>query len=624
MVLPGDPNRKAKAVNFAHLKVGTKLALGFASVLVLTLLLGGLSLFQLSNLSQKTEKIATDDLPSIQIAAKLSELLNGARRAEALHLLASDPSLKAEYEKLIVDARKQMDALDAKASAIFASPEESQAYATYKKNRDEWFAASTKMQELSRVNNAVMAEDMFKDPVAKPFQAALAAMQGIAEYNSRAADGSWQETQKVVATAEYTIIGALLASVAIGAVLALLISRSITGPVGNAMRVAKEMATGDMTHPLRPEGSDEIAELLKALESMRQSLSSVVASVRRGSEGVETASTEIAQGNHDLSARTEQQASALQQTAASMEQLSAQVRHNAENAQQANQLATSASTVAVRGGEVVGRVVDTMKEINDSSRRISDIISVIDGIAFQTNILALNAAVEAARAGDQGRGFAVVASEVRSLAGRSAEAAKEIKQLINASVERVGQGTALVDEAGTTMTEVVSSIRRVTDMMGEINSASNEQSLGVAQVGEAVSQMDRATQQNAALVEQIAAAASSLKAQASELVGTVAVFKLEGGGHGGSAGNFQARLDNAGAPASASPAPRLAAARPKALGTGTQAPAARTPPKLAAAPAAAKPAAKPAAKAAAAPLASLPKPAAPKAAASSDDEWETF
>jgi methyl-accepting chemotaxis protein len=244
---------------------------------------------------------------------------------------------------------------------------------------------------------------------------------------------------------------------------------------------------------------------------------------------VASASAQIASGNHDLSSRTESQASALEQTAASMEQLSATVKQNADSARQANQLALSASGTAVQGGEVVARVVETMKGINDSSRKIADIIGVIDGIAFQTNILALNAAVEAARAGEQGRGFAVVASEVRSLAGRSAEAAQEIKMLINASVERVEQGTLQVDQAGTTMAEVVTGIKRVTDLMGEISAASNEQSQGVAQVGEAVMQMDQVTQQNAALVEEMAAAASSLKSQAQELVETVAVFKLSTG-----------------------------------------------------------------------------------------------
>jgi methyl-accepting chemotaxis protein len=255
----------------------------------------------------------------------------------------------------------------------------------------------------------------------------------------------------------------------------------------------------------------------------------VVSNVQQGAEGVATGSSQIAQGNQDLSARTESQASALQETAASMEELRTQIGHSADNARQANELAVTASTVAIRGGEVVGRVVGTMNEINESSKKIADIISVIDGIAFQTNILALNAAVEAARAGDQGRGFAVVASEVRSLAGRSAQAAKEIKNLISASVEKVNQGTVFVDEAGSTMAEIVDSIRKVSDFVGEISSASSEQAAGVAQVGEAVIQMDQATQQNAALVEQMAAAASSLKSQANELVHTVSIFKLRSG-----------------------------------------------------------------------------------------------
>ncbi len=294
--------------------------------------------------------------------------------------------------------------------------------------------------------------------------------------------------------------------------------------------IAQRVASGDITTPVPVHGqAQEMAEVLQALSAMETSLVKVVSQVRQGSESVATASSEIAQGNSDLSARTEKQTSALEQTAASMEQLSSQVRQNADNAALASRLAQSASSVAIQGGQVVGQVVDTMKGINESSRKIADIISVIDGIAFQTNILALNAAVEAARAGEQGRGFAVVASEVRSLAGRSAEAAKEIKTLINDSVNRVEQGTKLVDQAGSTMQEVVNSIHRVTDIVGEISSASQEQNQGVAQVGEAVTQMDQVTQQNAELVEEMAAAASSLKTQAQDLVQTVAVFKLGDG-----------------------------------------------------------------------------------------------
>ena len=384
---------------------------------------------------------------------------------------------------------------------------------------------------------------------------------------------------------------------------AIWLSRQIVTSMAQAVDVAKEVAGGNLAVPITVNGKDECAMMMQSLHDMQANLSSLVINVRHGSEGVATASAEIAQGNNDLSARTEQQASALEETAASMEELSSTVKQNADSARQANQLAQSASSVAVQGGKVVDQVVETMKGINESSRKISDIISVIDGIAFQTNILALNAAVEAARAGEQGRGFAVVASEVRSLAGRSAEAAKEIKSLINASVERVEHGTALVDQAGTTMTEVVDSIRRVTDIMGEISAASNEQSMGVAQVGEAVMQMDQATQQNAALVEEMAAAASSLKGQAQDLVQVVAAFKVDGG-------------SSPGRPPTRAVARAPLASKPAQTLRKPGAPA----PKLASTPTSP---AKPAAAATA-----LPKPVTTAKAKSTptggDDDWETF
>jgi methyl-accepting chemotaxis protein len=314
-----------------------------------------------------------------------------------------------------------------------------------------------------------------------------------------------------------------------GSAIGWLLIRAITVPINQAVDIAHQVAGGDLTQRIDSTGNSETAKLLEALKNMQNGLVQVVHSVRSGSEGVATASAEIAHGNNDLSMRTEKQASFLQETAASMEELSSTVNQNADSARQANQLAMSASTVAVHGGEVVGRVVETMKGINDASRKIADIIGVINGIAFQTNILALNAAVEAARAGEQGRGFAVVASEVRSLAQRSATAAKEIKDLIDASVARVDQGSKLVDEAGSTMGEVVNAIRRVTDIMGEINAASSEQSTGVQQVSQAVTQMDQGTQQNAALVEQMAAAASSLQHLAEEQVRAVSVFRLPAG-----------------------------------------------------------------------------------------------
>ena len=369
---------------------------------------------------------------------------------------------------------------------------------------------------------------------------------------------------------------------------------SIRAALEQARRATRAIADGLLGAVPPALTRDEFAELMTDLRAADQSLASAVGAVRRSAEGVASASAEIAHGNQDLSARTESQASALQQTAASMEQLASTVRQNADNARTANQLAQSASGVAVQGGQVVAEVVQTMNGISESSRKIADIIGVIDGIAFQTNILALNAAVEAARAGEQGRGFAVVAGEVRSLAGRSAEAAKEIKTLITASVERVEQGSSLVDRAGTTMTEVVGSIRRVTDIMGEISAASSEQSSGVAQVGDAVTQMDQSTQQNAAMVEEMAAAASSLNTQAQVLMQAVATFRLEG----------EARA----LPASRTPLP-LPTARPSVA--AKPAPSAR--PQL---PARAKPAA-----------ALTPPPATRKAAAApqgDDGNWETF
>ena len=317
---------------------------------------------------------------------------------------------------------------------------------------------------------------------------------------------------------------------ALGGVLIAAFARSIRQPLGQAMDLAHAVAQGDLSGADIAHGSDEVGRLTAALLQMRRQLTQVVARVRHNADGVATASAEIAQGNQDLSARTESQASALEETAAAMEQMTATVRQNADSAAQASQLAASASQVAQQGGDVVARVVQTMQGIDTSSKKIADIIGVIDSIAFQTNILALNAAVEAARAGEQGRGFAVVAGEVRQLAQRSAQSASEIKALIAESAQNVAQGNALVERAGHTMQEVVAAVRRVTDIMGEISAASREQSQGVAQVGEAITQMDQTTQQNAALVEQMAAAASSLHGQAQELVQGVAVFHLAADG----------------------------------------------------------------------------------------------
>lgn len=373
---------------------------------------------------------------------------------------------------------------------------------------------------------AAMVENM--TPMAVPVKQGVDALKQL---QIDVARSEFDAASARYSTIRMAAILAMVAGLAFAGMFGFLTMKIITGQLGGEPHEAKQVAQwvgeGDLTHPIDLRADDN-ASLMARMKLMQEKLSDVVSQVRQAAEAVASASAEIAHGNQDLSQRTEQQASALQETASSMEELGRAIEINAAKAVQANQLARHASTVAMDGGQVVGEIVDTMREINESSRRIVHIIGVIDGIAFQTNILALNAAVEAARAGEQGRGFAVVASEVRSLAGRAAAAAKEIKSLIGTSVERVERGTALVDHAGYTMSEVVRSISQVTDIIGEISAASADQSAGVAQVGQAVALMDQATQQNAAMVEEIAAAASGLRHQSEDLVETVAVFKLEG------------------------------------------------------------------------------------------------
>ena len=520
-------------MNFSNFKISAKLGIGFAIMVVLSALLGGLSIYQMGRINANTTELSENWLPSLSYVGEMQTLLNDMRRAELQHVVAINPEEKKSEADRIGSNIVKLAEPGKKFESLLDSPKERQAFDQYKQELGTYLSTSSKLMSLSSVGpSGLEATALYlRGDSRTAFRAIFKTLNDLSTVNIKGAEGSSEEAHSTYLSGKINVALMLCATTALAIILGAWITHQITRPIQSAVDAAREFAIGNLAVPLRAEGIDEPAQLLQALETMRVDLSKVVASVRMGSEGVATASSEIAQGNSDLSARTESQASALEQTSASMEELGATVAKNADSARQANQLAMGASTVAVHGGEVVSEVVATMKGINDSSRKISDIISVIDGIAFQTNILALNAAVEAARAGEQGRGFAVVASEVRSLAGRSADAAKEIKALINASVDRVEQGTALVDKAGETMTEVVNSIKRVTDIMGEISAASHEQSTGVAQVGEAINQMDQATQQNAALVEEMAAAASSLRSQAQELVQTVALFKLGESSH---------------------------------------------------------------------------------------------
>ena len=507
-----------------NIKIGARLSLAFGVVLFITALIAIVGVWRLGTLKAANEEIATTVMARSTLAQRWTAGIHSNWIQASAALKASDAAYINTLQNDMAAGSKDVGEVQQKLEALILDDKGKQLMTEIAQNRAQYLEVRTQLlAKKNAAEDVSSAVDLTLKPTAENY---LKSLDKIVAHSTDLLAQVQTDTISTTTTSQWVLGMGALVSVVLGMVLAFLATRSITQPIQMAAQAADAISNGNLTTNIRSQGKDEAAHLLQSLSTMQESLSQVVSDVRAGSEGVATASAEIAQGNHDLSARTEQQASALEETAASMEQLSATVKQNADNARQANQLAQSASTTAVQGGDVVALVVDTMKGINEASKKIADIISVIDGIAFQTNILALNAAVEAARAGEQGRGFAVVASEVRSLAGRSAEAAKEIKSLIGASVERVEQGSALVDQAGVTMTEVVSSIKRVTDLMGEISAASTEQSQGVAQVGEAVTQMDQVTQQNAALVEEMAAAASSLKAQAQDLVGTVSVFKL--------------------------------------------------------------------------------------------------
>ena len=514
----------------SDLKISVRLGLGFALVVLFTVVLGLLALRGLDKVSDTTAYMADTAMPGAIRVARLRDAINAIELASARHVLSVDPAVQAQQWRLVQDGVQRLQQAEGQAQRYFQDEGARARFGAYQKHRQAWIALNQRVLDFSRAQNIDQAEGLFNAGAAEAFTTMLTDLVTMGDQFANASEQAWQGTQQTVHQARWVIQLALCLAVAAVVALAWTMARAIAAPIGRAAAAARAMAEGDMVRALHAQGKSETAQLLHSLEHLRSSLSQVVQAVRKGAQSVASASAEIAQGNHDLSARTEQQAAALEESAASMDELSATVRQNAESAHQASRLANQASAVAARGGTAVEQVVQTMRGIDDSARRIADIIGVIDGIAFQTNILALNAAVEAARAGEQGRGFAVVASEVRLLASRSAQAAKEIKALIDASVARVAQGSTQVNAAGSTMGEVVQAIQRVADLVERISAASAEQAAGVAQVGETVTQMDRSTQQNAALVEQMAAAASGLQSQAQALVATVAVFQLADAG----------------------------------------------------------------------------------------------
>ncbi|MCA1326879.1 methyl-accepting chemotaxis protein [Herbaspirillum sp. alder98] len=511
---------------FAHMKIGTKLGLGFAAVLIMMTLLVAVSLTSLAAL---TTSIDTSDAVQSQ---KLDPLYD-AREALAQTGLAARNAYVFESEQ---DAQAELKILDQQRAIYLASLKQLTPVfagnADFDKVRTGLLRMAAELDKPRQYREAGRMTEYrnFLVTECSPLRRQIVIdMNQVIANVDRENEMAHERTSDVSSAAKSRIAQLAVLAIVIAMAIAFTITRALLRQLGGeptyAADIARAIAHGDLSTEVQIRKGDQ-GSLLYAIKSMRDSLSSIVSQVRQGTVSIEQAAAEIATGNLDLSARTEQQAGSLEETASAMEQLTSTVRQNADNAQHANRMAVSASDIALEGGGVVERVVQTMGAINDSSRKIVDIISVIDGIAFQTNILALNAAVEAARAGEQGRGFAVVASEVRSLAQRSAAAAKEIKTLIGDSVDKIDSGSALVREAGAAMTRIVDSVRDVTAIVAGISEASREQSDGIAQVNLAVGHMDETTQQNSALVEQASAAAEALKDQASSLAGLVSVFKL--------------------------------------------------------------------------------------------------
>jgi methyl-accepting chemotaxis protein len=513
-------------MNIANIKIGHRLTIAFSLSALMLAAVVILGTGVLRQVGKEVRLTVEDRYQKIDVLGHMKDALNLQARALQDALMMREPATVRNDLAQVEETNKRIDAGLAKLDKTIASPEARKLLETVKAGRQRYTAAVKELSAQLSANDFDSATATIYTEVNPAQNDYFQALDNLITVqvrlmNEAGAGATGTADKAVIAMIVLGVVGGLLSLAT-----AIFITRSIVGPVEHAVRVARTVANGDLDSHIEVRSTDEIGQLSAALRDMNESLRRIVREVRSGTESMTTASSEIAAGNLDLSSRTEQQAGSLEETASSMEELTSTVKQNADNARQANQLATAASDVAGKGGAVVSQVVDTMASINASSRKIVDIITVIDGIAFQTNILALNAAVEAARAGEQGRGFAVVASEVRNLAQRSAAAAKEIKTLIGDSVEKVGAGARLVDEAGATMEEIVASVKRVNDIMADISAASQEQLSGIEQVNQAITQMDEATQQNAALVEQASAAAATMQDQAHRLHETVGVFTL--------------------------------------------------------------------------------------------------
>ncbi|NVM86800.1 methyl-accepting chemotaxis protein [Variovorax sp. SG517] len=507
--------------------VGRRMGVVFACLLALLVLIAGIGVLRLQAVGDATAGMAGDSLAKERLAAawQLGTNTNSIRTFSLLK--SDDPAVQEYLQKNISATSALITETQKKLEAMLDSSEELALSADIKKKRGDYVELRNQILKLKgdgRKDEAAQLTDTRLLPALDAYDASIRAMVSHQQQEiDKAAAGIGDQYR----SGRRWIVGLAALAIVAGSAIAWLLTRSIVQPIGEALLIAETVAAGDLSQEFETERGGDFGRLLRGMGEMEDTLTDLVTRIKASTDSIAVASRQIAAGNQDLSSRTEEQASSLEQTAASMEELTSTVKQNADNARQANQLAVSASEVAVKGGSVVSQVVGTMGSINASSKKIVDIIGVIDGIAFQTNILALNAAVEAARAGEQGKGFAVVASEVRSLAQRSAAAAKEIKTLIGDSVEKVEEGSKQVEEAGRTMEEIVGSVRRVTDIMGEITAASQEQTSGIEQINQAITQMDQVTQQNAALVEEASAAAQSLQEQAENLVRAVSTFKLD-------------------------------------------------------------------------------------------------